>query len=96
MKVKKEVKEVLNDLKVKLKNEFPLIRNLCRRENTIHFFGGTHFLFSEGCVLDRVTGVEQNLDPYTDFIENLNIPNLSWERKEHYPGVPYILVTLNE
>tara|TARA_R110001592_G_scaffold17164_5_gene72794 strand:+ start:465 stop:761 length:297 start_codon:yes stop_codon:yes gene_type:complete len=98
MKVKKEVKEVLNDLKVKLKNEFPLIRNLCRRENTIHFFGGTHLIEGDmtGCVLDRVTGVEQNLDPYTDFIENLNIPNLSWERKEHYPGVPYILVTLNE
>jgi hypothetical protein len=98
MKVKKEVKEVLNDLKVILKNEFPLIRNLCRRGNTIHFFGGTHLIEGDmtGCVLDRVTGAEQNLDPYTDFIDRLNIRNLSWERKEHYPGVPYILVTLNE
>jgi hypothetical protein len=97
MKVKKETKEVLNDLKIKLKNEFPLIRNLCRRENTIHFFGGTHLFEGDmtECALDRVTGVEQNLDLYTDFIEGLNIPNLSWERKEHYPGVPYILVTLN-
>jgi len=63
MKVKKETKEVLNDLKIKLKNEFPLIRNLCRRENTIHFFGGTHLFegdMTEGA-LDRVTGVEQNL-----------------------------------
>jgi hypothetical protein len=97
MKVKNEVKVTLNDLKIKLKNEFPLIRNLCRRENTIHFFGGTHFFEGDmtGCVLDRLTGVAQDLSPYTDFINSLGIDNLSWERKEHYPGVPYILVTLN-
>ena len=97
MKIKKEEKEILNDLKSKLKNEFPLIRNLCRRKNTIHFFAGTHFWeeYLENCTLNGATGADQNLDPYTNFINNLNIPNLSWERKEHYPGVPYILVTLN-
>ena len=97
MEVKNEVKVVLNDLKSKLKNEFPLIRNLCRRKNTIHFFGGTHFWEEhlETSSLNGATGADQNLKPYTDFIEGLNIPNLTWEQKEHYPGVPYILVTLN-
>ena len=97
MKVKNEVKVTLNDLKMKLKNEFPLIRNLCRRKNTIHFFGGTYFFEGDmkGSVLGRVLGADQDLSPYTDFIDSLGIPNLSWERKEHYPGVPYILITLN-
>jgi hypothetical protein len=99
MKVKSEVKEVLNDLKVKLKNEFPLIRNLCRRGNTIHFFGGTHLIEGDmtGCVLDRVTGVEQDLSPYINFINNLNIKNLTLEQKIYTNGGedPYIIVTLN-
>jgi len=94
--MKKEQKQILNDLKKTLKEQFPLIRNLARRKNTIHFFGGTHFWgeYLENCSLNGVTGVTQDLSPYTDFIDSLGIENLSWERKEHFPGVPYILVTL--
>ena len=94
--MKKEQKQILNDLKKTLKEQFPLIRNLCIRKNTIHFFGGTHFWEEhlENCVLNGATGATQDLSPYTDLIDSLGIENLSWERKEHYPGVPYILVTL--
>jgi hypothetical protein len=97
--MKKEQKQILNDLKKTLKEQFPLIRNVARRENTIHFFGGTHLFEGEMIKggLDRVTGVEQDLSSYTNFIDGLEIPGLTWERKLHYPKtykVPYILVTL--
>jgi hypothetical protein len=87
--MQKNQKGILNDLKKSLLNEFEYIRYVRREGNTVKFFAGTWKAQADECnpgfTKQQIArgwfplGMELDLAPYKQYIDNLAIPGLTTE-----------------
>jgi hypothetical protein len=85
----KNQKAILNDLKNQLLDQFEYIRYVRREGNSIKFFAGSFKVEASECnpgfTKQQIArgwwplGVEMDLEPYKQFIDNLAIPGLTTE-----------------
>ena len=109
--MQKEQKAILNELKETLKNQFPYIRYVRREKNALKFFAGSFqsVINPQHSAWDIATkqqqqrgwiplGVEDNLEPYKQYIDGLQIPGLATEiiiTVSSWGKVPEVIVTFN-
>ena len=85
----KEQKATLNNLKNQLLDQFEYIRYVRREGNSVKFFAGSFKAEASDCnpgfTKQQIArgwfplGVEMDLEPYKQFIDNLAIPGLTTE-----------------
>ena len=103
----KDQKAILNDLKKALLNEFEYIRYVRREGNSVKFFAGTWKSKATECnpgfTKQQIArgwfplGMELDLTPYKQFIDNLASPGLTTEIVWSCPYItpqPELIATL--